>query len=331
MMKQEITVSIIIPVYRVAEYLAECVESVIKQSYPKTEIILVDDGSDDASPVICDEYAALYSHVKVIHKINGGASDARNCGLAHATGEYVLFLDGDDFWDDPDALKELVERVHLTEAEVVNFSFQKYYQDTKEKRPYFFNIPAMPLEWKRKKEQLDYLTRNHLYISSPCCKLIKRTLFSEALLFETGVYSEDVEWSARLLQEARTLDFVCMNFYCYRQRSSSVSHTINDKKCRDLCNHIMSCIELYQQNDGSEREALAYYTAYQYGTYFMVQAQATQAPYECIDELERHQNILANHENNKKLQFLYIGCKLFGYKRVCKWIRWIYNIKSEKK
>ena len=233
-------VSIIIPIYSVEDYLSICIESVLKQSYSRTEIILVDDGSPDSSSVICDEYASKYPNIKVIHKKNGGLSDARNVGIANATGDYILFLDGDDFWDDANALEELVKRVTLTKADVLNFSFKKYYEDTGEKSSYFHDVLDMPLDLQKKKEQLGYLAEKNLYLSSACTKMIKRELFNENLLFEVGVYSEDVEWSARLIQSAKSMDFICLNFYCYRQRKNSISHTINDKKSKDLCCHIIS-------------------------------------------------------------------------------------------
>ena len=91
-------VTVIIPVYKVEKYLHNCVESVINQSYPHWELILVDDGSPDRCGSICDEYAAKDSRIHVIHKENGGTSSARNAALDVAVGEYVAFLDSDDFW-----------------------------------------------------------------------------------------------------------------------------------------------------------------------------------------------------------------------------------------
>ena len=90
-------VSIIIPVYNVEKYLAECIESVLKQTYQNIEILLIDDGSPDNSGKICDEYEEKDSRVRVIHKENGGVSSARNVGLEQANGEYITFIDSDDF------------------------------------------------------------------------------------------------------------------------------------------------------------------------------------------------------------------------------------------
>lgn len=100
-------VSIILPVYKVENFLSRCVESVLAQTYQNTEIILVDDGSPDKCPQMCDDYANQYSQIKVVHKPNGGLASARNAGMQVAAGDYILFVDSDD-WIDPDMVAELV-------------------------------------------------------------------------------------------------------------------------------------------------------------------------------------------------------------------------------
>ena len=327
-MRTNILASIVIPIYSVEEYLPICIESVLNQTYSETEIILVDDGSPDSSPEICDEYAALYPNIKVVHKKNGGLSDARNVGIKNATGDYVLFLDGDDYWDDVNALDKLIRRVTLTNADVLNFSFKKYYEDTGEKSPYFHDVSDMPLDLQKKKEQLDYLAENNLYLSSACTKMIRRELFSDNLLFEVGAYSEDVEWSARLIQAAKCMDFICLNFYCYRQRKNSISHTINDKKSKDLCGHIIKCIEMANAASEEEKKLMLLYAAYQYGTYYIVQAQAINEQTECLEKVSRYSSVLSNCGNNRKLAVLRLGTVLLGYRGFCKLVRFLYGFRK---
>lgn len=93
-------ISVIVPIYNVEKYLARCVDSIVNQTYKDFELILVDDGSPDNSGKICDEYAKKDSRIKVVHKKNGGLSDARNAGMAVATGEYISFIDSDDYVSD---------------------------------------------------------------------------------------------------------------------------------------------------------------------------------------------------------------------------------------
>lgn len=316
-------VSVIIPVYCVEQYITDCVNSILTQNYIDVEVILVDDGSPDNCGKICDDFAARDKRCKVIHKANGGLSDARNVGVSAANGDFVLFLDGDDLWSDPDALSRLMERQRLTNASVLNFSYIRWFEDTDQKKPYFSNVPAMP-QLKSREAQLEYLTERGLYIASACNKLIRRSVLNE-LSFRKGVYSEDVEWCARLMQKAESMDFVCENFYLYRQRATSIRHTINEKKCMDLANNILSCFALAEIADTETKAALLRYTAFQYGTFFAVQAKSEKVPVDSIEKLEQYSWVLKYYGNKKKLRILYLGCKLLGYKRLCGVIRLLYR------
>ncbi|MGF0053893.1 glycosyltransferase family 2 protein, partial [Catenibacterium mitsuokai] len=315
-----IKISVIIPIYNVGFYLQECVNSVIKQTYKNLEIILVDDGSTDECPNICDTYAKQYSNVKVVHKQNGGLSDARNVGILNSTGDYLLFLDADDFWKDSTAVQSLVDRINLTHADLLNYSYIKYYEDLKKYIYYFEDMEPLPLEF-NKLESIQYLLDNNLYIASACNKLIKKSLFEDGnLYFVKGIYSEDIDWCLRLLIKAESVDFICENFYCYRQRSGSITHTINDKKCHDLTNNILKCFSMVNKNE-SLQDVLYKYVAYQYGTFFITQAVAENYQSECINELSKYKWVLKYHSNNKKLIILNIMVTLFGYKLSCKIIR----------
>ena len=319
-------ISVIIPIYNVGFYLQECVNSVIKQTYKNLEIILVDDGSTDECPNIFDTYAKQYSNVKVVHKQNGGLSDARNVGILNSTGDYLLFLDEDDFWKDSTAVQSLVDRINITHADLLNYSYIKYYEDLKKYINYFENLEPLPLDF-NKLESIQYLLDNNLYIASACNKLIKKSLFEDGdLYFVKGIYSEDIDWCLRLLIKAESVDFICDNFYCYRQRSGSITHTINDKKCHDLTNNILKCFSLVNKSE-SLQDVLYKYVAYQYGTFFITQAVAENYQSECINELSKYKWVLKYHSNNKKLIILNIMVTLFGYKLSCKIIRFFIRLR----
>lgn len=320
-------ISVIIPIYKVEPYIQQCVDSVLSQNYTQLEVILVDDGSPDNCGSICDGYAERDGRVQVIHKENGGLSDARNAGTAAATGEFVIFLDGDDCWEDTHALSRLMERQAKTGADVLNYSYVRWFDDTDKKQPYFENVPNMPCG-KTKAEQLQYLNEHGLYIASACNKLIRRNLLTE-LAFRKGVYSEDIEWCAQLMLNAGSMDFVCENFYLYRQHAASIRHTIDRKKCEDLADNILSCFTLIETACMDVREALLHYTAFQYGTFFVVQAQTELPPLDCIEKLRDYSWILKYHGRNRKLLCLKIGCKIFGYKGLCRLVRCAYRSKGK--
>lgn len=120
-------VSIIIPVYKTEQYLKECMDSVLNQTWPALEIILVDDGSPDSAPAMCDKYTKQYSNVKVIHQKNSGLGLSRNTGLERAKGRYVLFLDSDDCLDGPEAVKRLVLCAREKKADIVTGGFRRFH------------------------------------------------------------------------------------------------------------------------------------------------------------------------------------------------------------
>ena len=323
-------ISVIIPIFKVEKYIEQCIAGVTTQTYNDLEIILVDDGSPDCCPQICDEWAKRDRRIQVIHKKNGGLSSARNAGVKAATGDYVIFLDGDDYWDDIHAVERLIQRIQTTHTDVLNYSYKKVSEKTGEQIPYFHDIKDMPPENREKSQQLAYLADHGLYIASACNKMIRREILTDEMLFQEGVYSEDVEWCARLMIRAESMDFVCENFYCYRQNDLSISHTINGKKCRDLCDHIVACIRVADTSPGDIRESLYRYSAYQYGTFFMVQARAVEEPRDCMKELAKHRGILRFHGNNVKLLGLFYLTTLLGYRNTCRLIRLVYGMKDGK-
>ena len=110
-------ISVVVPIYKVESYLKECMDSILAQSYKNLEIIFVDDGSPDNCPQLCDQYAAYDNRVKVIHKVNGGLSDARNAGIGCATGDYITFVDSDDFIK-KNMIEYLFNKLHEYDADI---------------------------------------------------------------------------------------------------------------------------------------------------------------------------------------------------------------------
>lgn len=117
-------ISVIVPIYKVEAYLNRCVESIVRQTYTELEIILVDDGSPDGCPALCDEWAGKDKRIKVIHKSNGGLSDARNAGMRAAEGNYISFVDSDD-WIAPEFYRLLLEAMRETGSDIAACKIQR--------------------------------------------------------------------------------------------------------------------------------------------------------------------------------------------------------------
>lgn len=215
--------SVILPVYKVEKYLHECVDSILGQTYTDFEVILVDDGSPDSCPQICDEYAAKSNSVRVIHQKNAGIACARNAGIEAAKGDYVICIDSDDYLIDENVLGSLVEKTE-SNPDVVMFGYRKFFESDKS-----WGEPVCPTlkSGLSTAESLKELLVNGSYIATAWTKAVKRQiLVSNNITFKPGMVSgEDVDWYLNLLCSVNK--FECLQKACvaYRQRPDSISHS----------------------------------------------------------------------------------------------------------
>ncbi len=215
-------VSIIVPVYNVEQYLRECVDSILSQSFTDFEVILVDDGSPDNCPKICDEYAEKDPRVKVIHKPNGGLSSARNAGLDIATGEFVGFVDSDDIIES-EMYEKLVSAIMKNDADIC-FCRVVAISETGDQQPNgkYFGIGSSVLEGYR---VLEMLVKggcgSSTYYESIWNKLYRRKLFSN-IRFPVGKRHEDAFVVHRIYDLCDRVAFIEDALYLYRLRSGSI-------------------------------------------------------------------------------------------------------------
>ena len=218
-------ISIIVPVYKVEKYLARCVDSVLAQTYTNIEVILIDDGSPDGCPAICDEYAAKDQRIVVIHQPNAGVSAARNAGLDIAKGEYIGFVDSDD-WIEPDMYEVLYGLIHKYKAEIANIDFGSFYQGENKK---VLQIDESFSFTKNDAFQLLCFSRKG-FNASVCSKLIKAELFSD-IRFRTDItYGEDCLVSYQLAAKSERIAYTEYRCYHYFQRSTSAAHTYREDR-----------------------------------------------------------------------------------------------------
>ncbi len=268
----ELLISIVVPVYNVEKYLSQCVESILNQTYKNLEIILVDDGSTDKSSIICDDFKLKDNRIKVIHKKNGGLSSARNMGIDVATGDYVMFIDSDDYYLSNYAISKIVENLCESNADILTFGLKKYFEDIDllEDSKYIFDRNL--INFNDKKQTFNYLVRNNLFIASACNKALKNQFIKDNdLRFKEGFLSEDIEWSARLIIYSNVIDVLNESFYIYRQRKSSISKSTKKNKIDFLIKNIELCLEYNKKYNSKLKESniideYMSYIAYQYMT-----------------------------------------------------------------
>lgn len=215
-------ISVIVPVYRVEAYLVECVESILNQSFRDFECILVDDGSPDSCPEMCDAFAKQDSRVRVIHRENGGLSAARNSGLDAAKGEYIAFVDSDDVLM-PHYLQTLLEAARATGAEITACRFREFPDGTDAGEEH---LTAERRVWSRK-EAIFEMTRmgepeRAVYVIIMCAKLFARRLFDD-LRFPVGKIHEDEFLALPLLLRTDAFCACEAELYAYRRRADSIT------------------------------------------------------------------------------------------------------------
>ncbi|WP_186576554.1 glycosyltransferase family 2 protein [Aquibacillus kalidii] len=213
-------ISIIIPVFNAEKYLDECIRSIINQDFSEFEIILVNDGSKDRSPQICDFYSGKYENINVLHQDNCGVSSARQNGVNISTGDWVLFLDSDDIVSDN--MFELI-KTSLCDADVVMFS--KEFRETT-----FYHGPKSELvKAILGYETTEILSRNSMF--SVCSKVYrKRFLLEKSVAFEIKLFNgEDMLFNINVILKTNKIKLVNKSFYYYRENSNSITHTYNDK------------------------------------------------------------------------------------------------------
>ena len=258
--------SIIIPIYKVEKYLKKCVESVLNQTFVDYEILLVDDGSPDLCPKICDELASLYKRVVVFHKTNGGLSDARNYGLKHAKGEYVIFLDSDDYYLHNDFLEVVMKATQNRSKDAVFFQRTIFFEGHENS---YKHLPLYKDEWMSLNggDLLYTLSCHDRLDASACMKITKRSiLLKNSLFFTKGIYSEDIEWFSRYILYVNDIAIVNKPDYCYRKRMGSITSSLTEKNVSDLFFSIETHSEAIRDSliEKKKKEALLNYLSYQY-------------------------------------------------------------------
>lgn len=234
-------VSVIVPIYKVEQYLNRCVESIINQTYPYLEIILVDDGSPDRCGEICEEFSRKDNRIRVLHKKNGGLSDARNAGLEIATGKYILFVDSDDYIK-KDLIEKCICEAEKNQSDMVIFDFLRVEETGEE-------LCSMELD-KSGTYTLQEEPRLLFGATSAWNKLFRRDLFIKTeIRFPVGKYYEDLGTIPKLLLLANKITYLKEPFYYYIIRPGSIMTAAKfEKNYADRTEMIDGILDFYIEN-----------------------------------------------------------------------------------
>lgn len=234
------TISVIVPVYQVERYLEKCVQSIIRQSYKNLEIILIDDGSEDGCPELCDHYQQLDSRIKVIHKSNGGLSSARNAGLDIAEGDYITFVDSDDYIDEK-LLENLMFNLQTYDSDIAVCFWQDVWEQGETKERAWQGPENAQIESMDQVQAMKKMLYQRGCDSCAWGKLFKRELFQAIRFPEQKIY-EDIAVMYYVFGLAEKVVFSNYQGYYYLQRSSSISKA-------EFAVQKMSLIDFTEQNE----------------------------------------------------------------------------------
>lgn len=237
-MEQDVLISVIVPVYNVEQYLPKCVDSILNQTYRNLEVILVDDGTKDASDAICDEYAAKDPRVKVIHKENGGLSSARNAGIDIARGDYLGFVDSDD-WIEPETYESLLSLARKYDVKLVCGG--RYDVDAATGNRTIGLCPERE-EVITGEEMCGRIFLWDNVDSAAGDKLYHRSLFHE-IRYPFGKVCEDVPTTYRIVLRAGTVALYPKPFYNYYHRENSITTSNISEKTFHFAEHTKGIYE----------------------------------------------------------------------------------------
>lgn len=247
--------SVVVPVYNVEKYLKECVDSVLSQTFTDFELILVNDGSKDSSPAICDEYAKKDSRVKVIHKENGGQSTARNKGIEAATGEFAIFIDSDDLFCDKNFFEDIRNEIEEN-TDIVVFRYFKYYGD----RTDDCGISLAGLNSENKADFLRDLVKRDAFFCSCWSKCTRMSILKDNnIVFDTSLSCEDMDWYYNVVSKANNFKVIDKPYVYYRQRENSVTSSFKKKSITDYIFTINKWSEEFKkiENEGEKAVMLS--------------------------------------------------------------------------
>lgn len=288
-------ISVVVPIYNVEQYLVRCIESILQQTYPYLEIILVDDGSSDHSGEICDQYKQKDARIQVIHKQNGGLSDARNAGIKLATGKYIGFVDSDDYIH-PKMYEVLLATMQQKQVDIAICNYQKIneqgIQESKEIQETIELFDAT--------QAINLLFSDNEISNYAWNKLYKKELF-EGVQYPFGKKMEDIGTTYRLFMKANQLAYTNYIGYYYYQRSDSILKSVDTQFIKDFreminvrYNDIMgSNLGLKEQADVNRLTFIKYYFMH---IAKIKQKELAQAP----EFLQEYQFFKKNYPNYRK-------------------------------
>lgn len=253
--KNKPLISVIVPVYNVQDYLKNCIESILCQSYTNIELILINDGSQDNSPQICDEFKKNDSRIIVVHKTNGGQSSARNVGLKTATGDFICFVDSDDWLNASNFFKIIVSIFLRNKVDIVEYDFSSFDNKTAVPSDLTKVKTAKKLYKENREETLRRIIKNGLFAVWP--RVYKKDILSN-ITFNENKVAEDVYYTLSIFQNKVETIYIKQLFYNYRPNFNGVSRGIYTKNHFESIRASEYLVKKIEEKEGAALKIIAY-------------------------------------------------------------------------
>ena len=253
------TISVIVPVYNVEKWLNMCIDSILAQTYKNLEVILVNDGSTDKSKDICDSYSKKDNRVRVLNIKNSGQSVARNIGLKEAKGDYILFIDSDDYISDKAIIEKFINILDSNNYDFIYTSYCRFEDGNEEKITEILPINLTNDEIKNKEGKdilVDLLNKNSFH-HAPYLKVCRKEfILNNKLFFREGYYHEDAEWTFKVFYYAKKIFIYDKPWYMRRMRENSTITSRNESAiCKKLCDRLIiadDLIKFFEKENASK-------------------------------------------------------------------------------
>lgn len=320
--------SVIIPVYNVEKYLKDCIDSILMQTMQDYEIILVDDGSTDRSGIICDEYTKKRENIFAYHKENGGPSDARNYGIEKSNGEYIIFADSDDYYDDYDFFSKVVESSENGKCDIVAYCI-KFFDAIGGRLQETGRYDECINSFETFEEKLKYIISKDQMVISSCGYAVKREfILKNKLFFEKGIVAEDTERTMRIFSCNPSVVFINEPAYCTRRgRPGSLSTEIENKNIKDLLYVIKKHSDIFKKTEN----LLLNYMAYQYSVLCGIFSKSKDKEFkrEILKEIIAYSWLL-EYDLSPKVKKVKKTYKIFGIKNTVRILGFYLNHRRKK-
>jgi glycosyltransferase involved in cell wall biosynthesis len=318
----KLRVSVIIPVYNSEKYLDKCVNSILNQTYKDIQIILVDDGSTDSSPDICDMFSKKDNRVIAVHQRNGGTSKARNTGLKLAEGDYITFADNDDYWKDNNCLEKIVAYLENSHADMLFHVPYIFWQDTNEMIEPKRVIRREEINGKDFEKALNLVMERGLMDRCVWSKFFKKSVIKDnGITFPENCRNEDTYFIGEIFMYADTLDWYEDSFYVYRKghEGAQTSKRLAYKSLKDLENLVIDYIEMIKSSKlkDERKETLYNFIAYLYSVwmgqqYLVDRQQNKEALKKDKIDMKKYSYIL-NYDVDPNVALINKVCRLLGF------------------